>query len=136
LQHVATDADGNRYRIVKLGSQVWLAENLRAEHSPTGDRLASFALDDDPGNIAIYGRLYPWTSAQRTCPAGWHLPSDQEWTALEGFLGESAASRSRDPRYWPAVDPVVADVTPFGVRPAGYSNDHGFETFFGTRAIF
>ena len=132
----AKDVDGNSYRVVRLGTQNWFAENLRATRTPAGARMVTFAPDDDTSNVAAFGRLYPWDSARRGCPSGWHLPSDSEWTSLERFLGGAAAQRLRDPAYWPAGTPVSADRVPFDASPAGYSNDQGFDNFFGTRAVF
>jgi uncharacterized protein (TIGR02145 family) len=132
---VVGDVDGNKYPVVRVGSQVWLGENLRVTRASTGAVLATQAPDDNPSNLAAYGRLYPWESARRACPAGWHLPSDAEWTALEKFLGDKGGRRLRDPAYWPPGLPAAGDEIPFHARPAGYSNDQGFENFFGSRAV-
>lgn len=74
------DADGNTYKWVKIGDQVWMAENL-AYNVP-----GSWAYDDDENNVAIYGRLYNWEAALTACPAGWHVPSDAEWIQLSDYL--------------------------------------------------
>jgi len=70
--------DGQRYRIVKIGNQVWMAENLRYKC-----RSGCYAYDDDESNVGRnLGRLYEWDVAQEACPPGWHLPSASEWSSL------------------------------------------------------
>lgn len=132
----ATDVDGHTYQIVRVGSQTWFAENLRVTRTPAGEPLSTFAPNDDTANIAAFGRLYSWESACRACPTGWHLPSDAEWMILERFLGSTSALRLRDREYWPAETVAVENLVPFRARPAGYSNDQGFDNFFGSRAVF
>lgn len=74
--------DGKNYKWVKIGNQVWMAENLNYSSSS-----GSWCYDDQESNCNIYGRLYDGYSAKTACPAGWHLPSDSEWNALISFLG-------------------------------------------------
>ncbi len=76
--------DGETYRWVRLGNQVWMAENLRFA---AGD--GCWAWNDDEATVAERGRYYDWAAAQRAAPPGWHLPSDEEWKQLEMFLGLS-----------------------------------------------
>merc|ERR1719187_1902616 len=81
--------DGEEYRIVTVGSQTWMAENLR--YSVPGG--GSWDYDDDPANTVgtggnpAYGKLYSWEAAREAAPPGWHLPSDEEWRRLEEELG-------------------------------------------------
>ncbi len=74
--------DGNSYKWVKAGNQMWMVDNLRFA-TPNG----SWAVHDDTANIKTYGRLYDWGTATKACPKGWHLPSDAEWNVLVKNLG-------------------------------------------------
>ena len=118
-----TDArDGETYRTVKIGQQVWMAENLRfkAENS--------FAPGNEEQNVAKFGRLYTWTSAlnippefseqspakdldmyhkikednyQGIAPEGWHIPSLKEWeTLMSNFPEESNGIELRAECCW------------------------------------
>lgn len=102
-----TDIDGNVYKTVKIGNQVWMAENLRTTHYRNGDPILTtvpdtlnytaeatpkyqFIYNNDPKNLLIYGRLYTWyaaTDSRNICPEGWHLPTIAEFKLLDDSLG-------------------------------------------------
>jgi uncharacterized protein (TIGR02145 family) len=76
--------DGKVYRIVKIGSQTWFAENLN--YAAKGSKCYK----NSPDSCAKYGRLYNWETALKACPAGTHLPTDEEWQMLKDYIGGSA----------------------------------------------
>ena len=105
--------DGKTYKTVKIGSQVWMAENLNYEYNE--GTAKSYCYGDDPAMCEKYGRLYTWSAAMDSaavfsrngkgcgngktcsatksvrgvCPEGWHLPDTTEWIALEKFVADS-----------------------------------------------
>ena len=103
------DIEGNIYKTVKIGTQWWMAENLRTSKYNTGDSIGTtypetlnISVESAPkyqwvypggeSSLATYGRLYTWyaiTDSSALCPTGWHVPSDAEWTVLTDYLGEA-----------------------------------------------
>ncbi|MBL7961710.1 hypothetical protein JNL27_15870 [bacterium] len=79
--------DGKTYKTVKIGSQVWMAENLNYE---VGE--GCFCYDNNISNCNKYGKLYTWDAAKRAVPSGWHLPSKAEWETLLNYLGGSGST--------------------------------------------
>lgn len=104
-----TDIDGNVYRIVKIGEQYWLDENLRTSRYRNGDALATAAsngewttatvgmqcaYDNNVANAMQYGLLYNFravTDSRGLAPEGWHVATDEDWNELEAFLGIPSA---------------------------------------------
>ena len=73
--------DGQEYKTVKIGNQIWMAENLNYETAH------SYCYDNRMSNCIKYGRLYEWENALTACPVGFHLPTLQEWKALFETVG-------------------------------------------------
>jgi len=86
--------DGKEYKFVKIGKQTWMAENLNYNASD------SKCYKNNETNCKKYGRLYDWNSANKACPEGWHLPSDDEWTTLTDFIGNGAGTKLKTTSGW------------------------------------
>jgi uncharacterized protein (TIGR02145 family) len=98
------DVDGNDYKTVTIGSQVWMVENLRTTKYNDGtsiplvtDKLAWSNLktpaycwyDNEQSKYdSVYGVIYNWyvVNTEKLCPIAWHIPSDTEWTTLTDYL--------------------------------------------------
>jgi uncharacterized protein (TIGR02145 family) len=120
-----TDArDGHVYKWVKIGTQIWMAENLAFD--PDG---GSWIYNDDPANLAVYGRLYNWATSLAVCPSGWHLPSDAEWTTLTDLLGgESIAGgklKEAGTTHWYDPNTGATNEVSFTVLPGGFHSFSG-----------
>jgi uncharacterized protein (TIGR02145 family) len=100
---IVADIEGNQYHTVTIGNQVWMAENLKTTRLNDGTILPNItdgtswgflttpaycSYLNNPRNLKEYGALYNWfaVNTKKLCPSGWHVPSDEEWTALELYL--------------------------------------------------
>jgi len=83
-----TDIDGNVYNTVKIGNQIWMAENLKVTRYNDGIKIGRHKWIY-PGTRGKYGRLYDFHAVDtgKLAPKGWHVPSDKEWDELIKFLG-------------------------------------------------
>ena len=100
-----TDQDGNTYATIEIGTQEWMAENLRTTTYANGDPIPNVTDNAQWSNLTTgawahyendsqyeipYGKLYNWyavADSRNVCPAGWHVPADAEWTVLTNYLG-------------------------------------------------
>ena len=122
--------DVQTYKTVKIGSQVWMAENLNVEIS------GSWCYDDKPENCEKYGRLYDWNAAQKACPSGWRLPSKEDIELLFSAVGgkDIAGRRLKSKKMWD--EDLNGDVYSFSALPAGRRDITGSYTGEGKFAYF
>jgi uncharacterized protein (TIGR02145 family) len=100
------DIDGNVYNTVTIGTQVWIAENLKTTKYNDGSLIPNVSdvtswdsytsgaycdYENTPANSTTYGRLYNWsavapTNSENVCPTGWHVPDGTEWDTMEEYL--------------------------------------------------
>jgi uncharacterized protein (TIGR02145 family) len=133
-QETLTDYDGNVYHTVTIGEQVWLQENLKSLHYSDGAEIPGVVAynNDDDSLGAIYGLLYPWNAAmnnsvtpeaQGVCPCSCHVPTDQEWTILENYLGGSAIAggkmKEAGTEHWQSPNTGATNSSGFTGLPAG-----------------
>ncbi|MBN1108547.1 MAG: fibrobacter succinogenes major paralogous domain-containing protein, partial [Bacteroidales bacterium] len=136
-----TDADGNVYRTVVIGTQEWMGENLRTTKyndgtviplvadSVTWSTLATPAFCYYSNNIEYagqgYGALYNWYALNtgKLCPSGWHIPSNSDWSVLTDYLGgESVAGgklKETDTTHWVSPNTGATDEVRFTGLPGG-----------------
>jgi len=159
FQNDINDIDGNTYKTVKIGNQVWMAENLKTSKYTDGT-LISYITDktqwsnqttgawcyynNDTANNAKYGKLYNWYAVSPTtngnkniCPSGWHVPTDAEWTVLTDYLGgESVAGgkmKEVGTSTWNSPNTNATNESGFTGLPAGGYNyiNNGFYSGIG-----
>ena len=115
--------DGQEYQWVKIGDQIWMAENLNIGIMINGTKgqtnngtIEKYCYKNNESNCDVYGGLYQWdemmgyTSSSSSnpsdvrgiCPTGWHVPSDDEWKQLEMYLGLSQTEA--DGTGWRGID--------------------------------
>lgn len=140
-----TDVEGNYYHVVTIGSQVWMAENLRTTHYQNGDTIlyqpsqsgwstfyqrAYCNYANDSVAAAIYGKLYTFgavNDARNICPPGWHLPSQAEWQTLLNYLGAHAGDKLREAgvKHWLPPNDNATNEVGFAALPGGWRSDAG-----------
>jgi uncharacterized protein (TIGR02145 family) len=140
------DGDNNNYPVVQIGTQIWMAENLRTTKFNDGTAIPlvtdinAWVVLTTPGYCwynndeatfkNTYGGLYNWyvtdinsNGGKNLCPAGWHLPSDPEWTTLSTYLGgESIASgkmKETGTSHWLSPNLEATNESGFTALPGG-----------------
>jgi uncharacterized protein (TIGR02145 family) len=124
--------DGQPYTFQQIGTQVWMTKNLNF------DTVGSHCYNNSSTNCETYGRLYNWTTALVVAPAGWHLPSDEEWTTLVTFLGGegSAGPSMKSVTGWNAPNTGATNSSGFSGLPGGLYDPPGFFEFIGTNGMW
>ena len=112
--------DGHVYRTVQIGNQIWMAENLNYKTA------GSYCRGDDDSNCAQYGRLYTWSAAMESCPAGWRLPDVADWEKVLAKVGgqTSGGKALKSANGWLSLGNGT-DELEFSALPAGIRFDNG-----------
>lgn len=126
-----TDArDGRTYKTVKIGKQVWMAENL----SFSNPNITYFLYNNNQ-NLIKLGYLYDWATACKVCPQGWKLPSNAEFLEMTNFLGNDFKKKMMLPSVWPQ-DENATNSSGFSGIPAGMRDQTGAFRYFGLGGYF
>ena len=145
-----SDVDGFTYKTVTIGSQIWMAENLKTTHYQNGNEITDVADDNTWNNLStparctnsyinnysdIYGLLYNWYAVsdnRNICPTGWHIPSNNEWSALITYLGgESSAGgkmKETGTSHWISPNTNATNESGFTALPDGERGPYGFSS--------
>jgi uncharacterized protein (TIGR02145 family) len=143
-------------KTVKIGNQVWMAENLNVSVFRNGDAIpeaktveewnkagqerkpAWCYYENDPANGEKYGKLYNWyavNDSRQLAPEGWHVASDAEWQALVDYYGgqEVAAGKMKETgtEYWNSPNTGATNEHGFSALPGGHRDSKGH--FFNIR---
>ncbi|MGD0754583.1 MAG: FISUMP domain-containing protein [Bacteroidales bacterium] len=153
LKNSFTDQkDGQTYKTVKIGNQIWMAENLKTTKFNDGtaiplvtDASSWEALttpsycwynNDAASYKATYGALYNWyvvdvesNGGKNVCPKGWHVPSDAEWSTLTSYLGGDSIAgdklKETGTTHWHGPKTDATNESGFTAVPGGYRYDNG-----------
>jgi uncharacterized protein (TIGR02145 family) len=134
------DIDGNVYHTVTIGTQVWMAENLKTTRFNDGTAIPLVTEDtvwaalttpgfcwynDSVSYGATYGALYNWyaVNTNKLAPTGWHVPTDSEWTVLTTFLGGTTVAggklKETGTLHWDSPNTGATDDYGFTALPGG-----------------
>jgi uncharacterized protein (TIGR02145 family) len=141
-----TDVDGNTYKTVEIGTQVWMAQNLNTTQYNDGSEIPLVTDEDewkstttgaycnynnDESTAGVYGKLYSWHTVEtgKLCPAGWHVPESNEWETLIAFLGgENVAGgkmKEQGTVHWSESGSDITNESGFTALPGGLRNSNG-----------
>ena len=146
-----TDVENNTYKTMSIGTQQWMAENLKVSKYNDGTPIPNITdntqwqnnttgawayYNNDAANNAKYGKLYNWYAVSKTtngnkivCPTGWHVPTDAEWTVLTDYLGgESVAGvklKEVGTTNWNSPNTDATNTSLFSALPGGYRDYNG-----------
>jgi uncharacterized protein (TIGR02145 family) len=126
-----SDTDGNTYKTIIIGTQTWMAENLRTAKYNDGTLIPTYWFNNDAATYkAAYGAMYTWYSIwyksngnKNVCPMGWHVPTDNEWSELTSHLGgeEIAGGNLKEfgTTHWISPNAEAKNLSGFTALPGG-----------------
>ena len=142
-----SDIDGNTYSVVKIGNQIWMAENLKTTKFNNGSDIPLITDDDEWKHLTTagycwydndqstygntYGALYNWytVNKEKLCPTGWHVPRDGEWDTLIDYLGgvNIAGDKLKEAgnSHWLFHNTGATNESGFTALPSGYRKHSG-----------
>jgi uncharacterized protein (TIGR02145 family) len=145
--------DNRRYKTVRIGNQVWMAENLKTTKYNNGSPIPAVTnvkdwsrlttpgycwYDNNQTNYGnIYGTLYNWYTVNtgKLCPKGWHVPTDTEWTTLTEYLGGASVAGGKlkeiETTHWTSPNTGATNETGFTALPGSGRRFNGKFFFFG-----
>ena len=143
---LVTDMDGNTYKTIRIGQQIWMAEDLKTTKYNNGTAILNVTdntewvslsapgycwYDNDKDTYKPYGALYNWytVSAGNLCPQGWHVPADFEWNELSIFLGGEVVGgqlKEIGTDHWASPNQGATNGTGFTALPGGSRTTDGF----------
>jgi uncharacterized protein (TIGR02145 family) len=150
-----TDAENNTYKTVTIGTQTWMAENLKVTKYNDGTAIPNITdntqwsqlstgawsyYNNDVANNAKYGKLYNWYAVSKisngnknVCPTGWHVPTDAEWTVLTEYLGSASVAGGKMKEVgttsWNSPNTDATNTSLFTGLPGGFRyNDGSFNS--------
>lgn len=109
------ERDGEKYKTIKIGEQIWLAENFRYKC----DNSFSY---EGCSNGAFFGRFYPYETLKSVCPAGWRIPYVEDFKVLFDCVGgaKDAARMLKSRTSWEKSSEICADAYGFNALASGY----------------
>jgi uncharacterized protein (TIGR02145 family) len=156
------DIEGNIYNTIQIGNQIWMAENLRVTSYKNGTPITNTTDNTEWSNLfqnetgawcyynnnatnnIPYGKLYNWYAVTNNniCPAGWHVPSDQEWYTLitlidpasDGGINTNTAGgslKSTATAFWQSPNTGANNSTGFSGLPGGRRTGDGLFELIG-----
>ena len=149
-----TDIDGNVYTTVRIGTQLWTVENLRTTRYNDGSTIATgldnaaweatitgaFSVyEDAASNNTTYGKLYNWYAVNtgKLAPAGWHVPTREEWQTLTAYLGQDGGGKMKSTSsLWEAPNLGATNSSGFTALPSGYRGMSGNYALINKSAYF
>jgi uncharacterized protein (TIGR02145 family) len=136
-----TDIEGNVYKTIQIGTQTWMAENLKTTKYRNGDPITNVTAimdwndlttgaycwyNNDISNKATYGALYNWyavTDSRNIAPSGWHVPTNDEMHTLMNYLGglvaEGGKLKETGTTHWASPNNGASNETGFTALPGG-----------------
>jgi uncharacterized protein (TIGR02145 family) len=159
-QNTVKDIDGNIYKTVILGTQTWMAENLKTRHYQNGNEIpnitdpkqwgkltsgayCTYNNCNAPGNDTSGIFLYNWytvVDSRKMCPTGWHIPTDNDWTTLINYLGGDKVAggkmKESGTLHWKTPNNGATNESGLTVLPFGARSLKGTFKNIGTTAGF